>query len=100
MFMQDPGHPMVAALVKEFGIYPPGCYVRLNTGELGIVVGRGENITSPTVACLTNERGAPLAIPLRKQTVERANAVAGVVGESSVNVRLSLDRLAALVIAD
>jgi HD-GYP domain-containing protein (c-di-GMP phosphodiesterase class II) len=100
MFMQDPGHPMTAALVKEFGIYPPGCYVRLNSGELGIVVGRGENITSPTVACLTNERGAPIANPLRKQTADRASGVAGVVGESNINVRLPLDRLAALVIAD
>jgi ribosomal protein L2 len=37
MFMQDPGHPMTAALVKEFGIYPPGCHVRLNSGELRMV---------------------------------------------------------------
>jgi hypothetical protein len=41
MFMQDPGHPMTAALVKEFGIYPPGCYVRLVSGEMGVVVQRG-----------------------------------------------------------
>jgi len=24
MFMQDCGNPITAALVKEFGIYPPG----------------------------------------------------------------------------
>ena len=35
MFMQDPGHPMTAALAKEFGVYPPGCHVALVTGELG-----------------------------------------------------------------
>jgi len=38
MFVQDQGHPMVAALVKEFGIYPPGCCVRLASGEVGLVV--------------------------------------------------------------
>ena len=38
MFMQDPGHPMTAALVKEFGIYPPGCYVRLVSGENGVAL--------------------------------------------------------------
>jgi hypothetical protein len=73
--------------------------VRLASGELAIVVGRGESITAPIVACLSNERGAPLATPERRQTGPGANAVAGVVGESGVNVRLSMDRLLALVTA-
>jgi hypothetical protein len=30
---------MTAALVKEFGIYPPGCFVRLASGELAMVIG-------------------------------------------------------------
>jgi len=99
MFMQDAAHPITAALVKEFGIYPPGCYVRLVTGELAIVVGRGESITAPTVACLTTPRGAPLATPQRRSTQDRANAITGVVGEKTANVTLPLDRLAALVTA-
>ena len=99
MFMQDPGHPMTAALVKEFGIYPPGCYVRLASGELAIVVGRGEAITAPRVACLTNERGTPLPCPEPRDTADRRHAVQAVVGERSVHVNLPLDRLAALVTA-
>ena len=97
MFMQDPGHPMTAALVKEFGIYPPGCYVRLASGELAIVVQRSAVITAPVVACLTNERGMPLPTPERRETHERAHAVVSVVGEQGISVRLPLDRLAALV---
>jgi HD-GYP domain-containing protein (c-di-GMP phosphodiesterase class II) len=99
MFMQDPGHPMTAALVKEFGIYPPGCYVRLVSGELAVVVARGASITTPVVACLTNARGTPLAQPERRHTDNQANAVKGVVVERQARVRLPLDRLAALVIA-
>jgi HD-GYP domain-containing protein (c-di-GMP phosphodiesterase class II) len=99
MFMQDPGHPMTAALVKEFGIYPPGCYVRLASGELAIVVQRGPVITAPVVACLTDTRGRPLATPQRKQTNTRESAVIAVVGEASVTAPLALDRLAALVTA-
>jgi HD-GYP domain-containing protein (c-di-GMP phosphodiesterase class II) len=99
MFMADPGHPMTTALVKEFGIYPPGCYVRLVSGELAIVTGRGPSITTPMVCCLTNERGFPLAAPKTLNTAEKSNAVAHVVGESHVNVRLPMDRLAALVTA-
>ena len=97
MFMQDPGHPMTAALVKEFGIYPPGSHVRLASGELAIVVARGASITTPLVACLTNERGAPLANPVRRETTNKIHAVVGIVGEASLSVRWPPDRLLALV---
>jgi HD-GYP domain-containing protein (c-di-GMP phosphodiesterase class II) len=98
MFMREPGNQMTAALVKEFGLYPPGCYVRLASGELAIVVERGATITTPVVACLTNERGMPLPRPLRMKTTDRTHAVAGVVGERSVNVRMPLDRLMAAIV--
>jgi len=39
MFVQDQGHPMVAALVKSSAL-PPGCCVRLASGEVGLVVKR------------------------------------------------------------
>lgn len=96
IFMEDPGHPMTAALVKEFGIYPPGCHVRLVSGELAIVVARGKSITTPVVACLSNARGAPLPLPLRRNTAEKAYAVEAVVGERTVNVRPTLEQLLAL----
>ena len=99
MFMQDPSHPMTAALVREFGIYPPGSYVRLNSGEMGIVVARGASITTPVVACLTTATGAPLAVPTRRNTDAKACAVVGVVGQGQLRLRLPLDRLAALVTA-
>jgi len=96
IFMDDPGHPMTAALVKEFGIYPPGCHVRLASGELAIVVARGKTITTPIVACLSNPRGAPLPQPVRRDTSDRAYAVEAVVGERSVTVRPTLEQLLAL----
>ncbi len=96
MFMEDPGHPMTVALVKEFGIYPPGCHVRLISGELAIVVARGGSITTPVVACLSNARGAPLPAPVRRNTAERAYTVEAVVGERSVTVRPTLEQLLAM----
>jgi len=100
MFMQDPSHPMTAALVREFGIYPPGSYVRLSSGELGIVVARGATITTPVVACLTTASGVPLTVPTRRCTDAKACAVVGGVGQGQLRVRLPLDRLAALVTAN
>jgi len=99
MFMQDPGHPMTAALVREFGIYPPGCHVRLSTGELAIVVERGPAITTPVVACLTTARGASLAVPVRRAVDGKVCSVAAVVGEGSTGRGRSLDELLALVSA-
>lgn len=96
MFMHDPGHPMTAALVKEFGIYPPGCHVRLASGEVGIVVARGPTVSTPVVACLTNERGAPLPEPVRRETTDKRHAVEGIVGERTVNVRVTAEKLMAL----
>ncbi len=93
MFMQDPGHSMTTALVKEFGIYPPGCYVRLVSGQLALVVARGATITTPIVACLTNERGAPLATPVRQETSAKGSAVHSVVAAADAPHKLSPDKL-------
>jgi hypothetical protein len=95
MFMQDPGHPMTAALVKEFGIYPPGCHVRLDSGELAVVVARGGIITTPMVACLTDPIGRTLPRPERVDTGTRGRGIVAVVGERSVALSLPLDKLMA-----
>lgn len=100
MFMQDPGHPMTAALVKEFGIYPPGCHVRLTSGEVGVVVARGPVITAPVVACLTDARGKTLPVPQRVDTADKARAVQAVVGEKAaapLAARQPLEKLLAAI---
>jgi HD-GYP domain-containing protein (c-di-GMP phosphodiesterase class II) len=93
MFMEDPGHPMTAALVKEFGIYPPGCCVRLASGATGIVVERGATVTTPIVACLTDGAGIALPAPRRVDTAQRHNAVVSIVGERGINVRITAEKL-------
>lgn len=75
IFMQDPSHPMTQALVKEFGIYPPGCLVRLGSGEAAIVVQRGPTVTTPVVACFTDAGDRPLPKPYRVATSEPGRAV-------------------------
>ncbi|MES2717288.1 MAG: HD domain-containing phosphohydrolase [Pseudomonadota bacterium] len=75
MFMQEPGHPMVAALVKEFGVYPPGCFVRLASGETGMVVRRGSSVVAPVVAVLGTRNGTALPRPERRDTSQKAFAV-------------------------
>lgn len=75
MFSVDASHPMTAALVKEFGIYPPGCFVRLINGEAGVVIQRGPSVTTPRVAVLRDAHGRSLPGPMRRDTAVKAHAV-------------------------
>jgi HD-GYP domain-containing protein (c-di-GMP phosphodiesterase class II) len=96
IFMQDPGHPVCAALVKEFGIYPPGCFVELASGETGVVVKRGSTVMTPIVAALTNGYGAPLPQPVRRDTMLPLHAVVRVLLPRQMRTRVDPERLVAL----
>jgi HD-GYP domain-containing protein (c-di-GMP phosphodiesterase class II) len=98
IFMRDPGNPITAALVKEFGVYPPGCYVALASGEVGVVVKRGPTVMAPLVAVLVNKSGEAMIEPLKRDTTNPAHAVTGVVPARAIRIRLSPDKLAAIAL--
>ena len=93
IFTRSTGHPLAAALVKEFGIYPPGCFVRLASSEIAIVIQRGETVTTPVVACVTNAAGQPLMRPQRRETTDKANAIVALVADADVRVRVPWETL-------
>ncbi len=99
IFMLDQGNAMTAAIVKEFGVYPPGCFVALASGESGVVISRGSMANSPVVATLTNRKGEPLMDPVRRNTEHKDFAIKAVVNESSLRVRVAPERLALLASA-
>ena len=96
MFMQDPGHPMTAALVKEFGVYPPGCFVRLASGESGVVIQRGPTVMTPVVAALSTAMGSRLSEPLRRDTSQREHAIVAIVEPTEPMKRVSTETLLTL----
>ena len=96
MFMSDPDNSMTLALVKEFGVYPPGCFVRLVSGETAVVLKRGRTVTTPRVAVLTTANGAALTQPLPRDTALRENAIASIVGEHTVKAKPTPATLAML----
>ena len=93
IFTGSSGHPLAAALVKEFGIYPPGCFVRLASGEIAIVVHRGETVSTPVVACLTNVSGQPMMKPVRRETTDKGSAIVALVADGDVMVRVPWETL-------
>lgn len=93
IFTSSSGHPLAATLVKEFGIYPPGCFVRLASGEIAIVIHRGETVNTPVVACLTKPNGQPMMHPQRRETTARNSAIIALVADADVMVRVPWETL-------
>lgn len=91
-----PHDPLTAAIVAEFGVYPPGCAVRLQSGEIGVVMRRGACPATPLVVAVRAPGGDALPAPLRRDTAGRPeHAIANVVSAAAVRVRLPLARLVA-----
>jgi HD-GYP domain-containing protein (c-di-GMP phosphodiesterase class II) len=85
-----------AALLKTVGLYPPGSFVELASGELGIVVARGRRANLPYVAALVSASGNVLAEPALRDTLDRRHAIKGAVAAERVRVRPPHEKLLAL----
>ena len=97
LFTANPGDPMAAALIKEFGLYPPGSLVRLASGETGVVVRRGTSAHTPQVAAMTDARGAALSEPLTRDTSRPGYAIVAALGADSARLRMAPEELLAAV---
>jgi HD-GYP domain-containing protein (c-di-GMP phosphodiesterase class II) len=84
------------ALLKAVGLYPPGSFVELTSGELGIVLARGRRANLPFVAALVSASGNPLMEPALRDTLDRRYAVKSAVAPSAVKVRPQHERILAL----
>jgi HD-GYP domain-containing protein (c-di-GMP phosphodiesterase class II) len=93
LFLAAKGDPIAAMLIKEFGIYPPGCFVKLASGEAAIVVRRGANANTPMACALTNRNGDPLADHPRRDTSLPTYAIVSTLSDKSVMVRVPAERL-------
>ncbi|MBU1191033.1 MAG: HD domain-containing protein [Gammaproteobacteria bacterium] len=72
---QDFSETICVALVKELGVFPPGTFVRLISGEVGVVVQRGENGIQPIVSTLISPRGGAYARPFRRNCTDKEFSV-------------------------
>jgi hypothetical protein len=85
------------AIVKATGIYPPGSFVRLASGEVAVVLRRGRRANQPWVASVLGRSGLPLGEPaLRDSQLARHAVVAGVAPQD-MRLRLNLPRLLRLL---
>ena len=87
-----------AALIKAVGIYQPGSFVRLASDEVGVVVKRGLNTTTPKVAVLINRNGMPTVEPMVRDTGLADYKVVASVPHRDVRVQINLERLLPLTV--
>jgi len=77
MYGEDKGGLLSNAVIKEFGVYPPGEIVKLVSGETAVVMRRSGNPKCPKVACLTDAQGQPFKQTVQYDTAVPEHAIAG-----------------------
>jgi HD-GYP domain-containing protein (c-di-GMP phosphodiesterase class II) len=86
-----------SAMIKAMGLYPPGSFVRLASGEVAVVLQRGANATSPRVAAVLNREGMPLGVAAARDTAQAAYKIVASVAQHDVRIELQLTRMLQLV---
>ncbi|WP_428415438.1 HD-GYP domain-containing protein [Methylibium sp.] len=97
LFQQSGGSPLAAALIKEYGIYPPGDFVRLASGELAVVTRRGPSAHAPMVAAITDRAGLPTVRTTPRDTAQPGYQIAGRATDLQLVLRVVPERLYGLV---
>lgn len=93
LFQETGGHPAAAAIIKEFGIYPPGEFVQLKSGELAVVVRRGDNASTPLAASITDRHGRPSVNTVVRDTRQGEFAITGLAAGTTRELRVPPERL-------
>ena len=93
LYREDQGGPISTAIIKQFGIYPPGDFVKLASGELGIVVQCTSNAKAPIVAVITDTAGRPVTKTLRRDSAQAGCAIVGNAVDKVLLKRLPPERL-------
>jgi HD-GYP domain-containing protein (c-di-GMP phosphodiesterase class II) len=59
---------LASQFIKAIGVFPAGTPVRLENGEIAVVIHRGQNASKPYVCSIHGVNGMPLSVPVRRDT--------------------------------
>ena len=85
----DQGDEVGHALVRAVGLCPPGTYVRLDNGEIAVVMRRSRKPNHPHVAIVLSETGQLVGQPRLHRTAQGGPLIRSSLAASSVRVRLN-----------
>ena len=97
MFAEAKGSPMAAAIIKEYGIYPPGNFVQLASGEMAVVIRRGATAHSPLAAAVTDNHGIPIVRTVKRDTAQPGFAIKSLISGNKTLLRVPPERVYGLV---
>ncbi|MBA4178052.1 MAG: phosphohydrolase [Leptothrix sp. (in: Bacteria)] len=81
LFQEEQGGPFAAALIRAIGVYPPGDWVSLKSGDIGIVVQRAVAGRGAVVVALIGANGKAVAGAPRRDTAQAEFTITGPLGE-------------------
>ena len=93
LFREDHGAPLSSAVIKEFGLYPPGELVKLSSGEIAIVMRRTDSVKCPLVASITDEHGHPTVHTVQRDTSQAQYTIVGPVADKTLVARMPPERI-------
>ncbi len=85
------------ALMRAVGLCPPGTYVRLDNGELAVVVRRSDLPNLPEVAIVINEEGSVITQPRLHRTAKNNPRIRTALPATAVRQRLNHHRILKLI---
>jgi len=93
LFQEDHGGPLSSAIIKEFGLYPPGDVVKLACGEIGVVMRRTDHAKCPMVASITDGAGHPTVHTSIRDTSQPEYTIVASVADKSLVARMPPERV-------
>lgn len=93
LFREDHGGPLSSAVIKEFGLYPPGELVKLGSGEIAVVMRRTDSVKCPLVAAITDGHGQPTVHTVQRDTSQAPYGIVGPVADKTLVARMPPERI-------
>jgi hypothetical protein len=82
-----------ATMLRVLGLYPPGSFVELVSGDIGVVIRRGDKAHTPVVGCVRRADGGIISQPVAVDTGLRPNAIRFSLAADEVKMRLDHERV-------
>jgi hypothetical protein len=80
-------------VIKEFGLYPPGELVKLQSGEIAVVMRRTDSVKCPLVASITDDHGRPTVHTVQRDTSQAPYTIVGPVADKALVARMPPERI-------
>lgn len=82
---------LIEVFVKLLGIFPPGCIVKLQSNEVGIVINRGNKVDTPKVLVLNDAKNGSLMFKVLRDTSKKNYSIRSIVHSGREYKNLNYD---------